>query len=94
MPTRPHWSAHESRPVDQRGWGMTKHFPTVEFPPYFDEKGLVRQQLDLLDEFIQMSVQRIVETPTIDLQVEAQHTLREEEPVERSATLFWDGSGI
>ena len=42
---------------------------------YFDEKGLVRQQLDSFDEFIQMSVQRIVEdTPPIDLQAEAQHT--------------------
>jgi hypothetical protein len=42
---------------------------------YFDEKGLVRQQLDSFDEFIQMSVQRIVEdTPQIDLQAEAQHT--------------------
>ncbi|CAN8008979.1 DNA-directed RNA polymerase II subunit RPB2 [Ixodes scapularis] len=41
---------------------------------YFDEKGLVRQQLDSFDEFIQMSVQRIVEdTPQIDLQAEAQH---------------------
>ena len=42
---------------------------------YFDEKGLVRQQLDSFDEFIQMSVQRIVEdAPPIDLQAEAQHT--------------------
>ena len=42
---------------------------------YFDEKGLVRQQLDSFDEFIQMSVQRIVEdSPRIDLQAEAQHT--------------------
>ena len=42
---------------------------------YFDEKGLVRQQLDSFDEFIQMSVQRIVEdNPPIDLQAEAQHT--------------------
>jgi len=42
---------------------------------YFDEKGLVRQQLDSFDEFIQMTVQRIVEdTPLIDLQAEAQHT--------------------
>ncbi|XP_060066660.1 DNA-directed RNA polymerase II subunit RPB2 [Ylistrum balloti] len=42
---------------------------------YFDEKGLVRQQLDSFDEFIQMSVQRIVEdSPQIDLQAEAQHT--------------------
>ena len=37
---------------------------------YFDEKGLVRQQLDSFDEFIQMNVQRIVEdSPMIDLQV-------------------------
>lgn len=41
---------------------------------YFDEKGLVRQQLDSFDEFIQMSVQRIVEdSPVVDLQAEAQH---------------------
>ena len=47
---------------------------------YFDEKGLVRQQLDSFDEFIQMSVQRIVEdSPAIDLQAEAQHTAGEME---------------
>ncbi|XP_076297419.1 DNA-directed RNA polymerase II subunit RPB2 isoform X3 [Lasioglossum baleicum] len=50
---------------------------------YFDEKGLVRQQLDSFDEFIEMSVQRIVEdSPQIDLQAEAQHTSGEiENPV-------------
>uniref|UniRef100_A0A182YG21 DNA-directed RNA polymerase subunit beta n=1 Tax=Anopheles stephensi TaxID=30069 RepID=A0A182YG21_ANOST len=42
---------------------------------YFDEKGLVRQQLDSFDEFIQMSVQRIVEdSPAIELTAEAQHS--------------------
>ncbi|ESO11076.1 hypothetical protein HELRODRAFT_72376 [Helobdella robusta] len=42
---------------------------------YFEEKGLVRQQLDSFDEFMQTSVQRIVDdTPQIDLQAEAQHT--------------------
>lgn len=53
---------------------------------YFDEKGLVRQQLDSFDEFIQMSVQRIVEdSPQIDLQAEAQHTTGEvENPVSES----------
>ena len=36
--------------------------------------GLVRQQLDSFDEFIQMNVQRIVEdAPQIELQGEAQH---------------------
>lgn len=44
---------------------------------------MVRQQLDSFDEFIQMSVQRIVEdAPPIDLQAEAQHASGEvEEPV-------------
>ena len=37
--------------------------------------GLVRQQLDSFDEFIQMNVQRIVEdSPQIDMQGEAQHS--------------------
>ena len=37
---------------------------------YFDEKGLVRQQLDSFDEFIQMSVQRIVEdSAAIEIEV-------------------------
>lgn len=37
--------------------------------------GLVRQQLDSFDEFIQMNVQRIVEdSPPIDLQGEAHHS--------------------
>ncbi|OQV25070.1 DNA-directed RNA polymerase II subunit RPB2 [Hypsibius exemplaris] len=41
---------------------------------YFEEKGLVRQQLDSFDEFIQMSVQRIVEdAPPLEMQAEAQH---------------------
>lgn len=46
----------------------------VVISSYFDEKGLVRQQLDSFDEFIQMSVQRIVEDSSIiELQAEAQH---------------------
>lgn len=41
---------------------------------YFDEKGLVRQQLESFDEFIQMSVQRIVEdSRAIELQAQAQY---------------------
>ncbi|KAI1728980.1 RNA polymerase rpb2, domain 6 domain-containing protein [Ditylenchus destructor] len=46
----------------------------VVISAYFDEKGLVRQQLDSFDEFIQMIVQRIVEdSPAVELQSEAQH---------------------
>lgn len=50
---------------------------------YFDEKGLVRQQLDSFDEFITMTIQRIVEdSQAIDLQAEAQHSSGElETPV-------------
>uniref|UniRef100_A0A914C9Z3 DNA-directed RNA polymerase subunit beta n=1 Tax=Acrobeloides nanus TaxID=290746 RepID=A0A914C9Z3_9BILA len=46
----------------------------VVISAYFDEKGLVRQQLDSFDEFIQMIVQRIVEdSPAVELQSEVQH---------------------
>ena len=56
---------------------------------YFDEKGLVRQQLDSFDEFIQMSVQRIVEdSPAIDLQAEAQHASGEVENPPRYVLKF------
>ena len=47
---------------------------------YFDEKGLVRQQLDSFDEFIQMSVQRIVEdSRPIELQAQAQYNINSRE---------------
>uniref|UniRef100_G1Q9D0 DNA-directed RNA polymerase subunit beta n=1 Tax=Myotis lucifugus TaxID=59463 RepID=G1Q9D0_MYOLU len=56
---------------------------------YFDEKGLVRQQLDSFDEFIQVSVQRIVEdAPPIDLQAEAQHASGEVEEPPRYSLKF------
>jgi len=56
---------------------------------YFDEKGLVRQQLDSFDEFIQMNVQRIVEdAPQIDLQGEAQHAQGEVETPPRYLLKF------
>ena len=55
---------------------------------YFDEKGLVRQQLDSFDEFIQMSVQRIVEdSPEIDLQAESLHMTADTETPVRMHTL-------
>ena len=67
----------------KRHWVVTGFKPKYFPSSYFDEKGLVRQQLDSFDEFIQMSVQRIVEdAPPIDLQAEAQHASGEvEEPV-------------
>lgn len=47
--------------------------------------------MDSFDEFIQMSVQRIVEdAPPIDLQAEAQHATGEvEEPVSRDPCQKW-----
>ncbi|KAL7592771.1 DNA-directed RNA polymerase II subunit RPB2 [Lactuca sativa] len=41
---------------------------------YFEEKGLVRQQLDSFDEFIQNSMQEIVdESADIEIRRESQH---------------------
>ncbi|KAM3265089.1 hypothetical protein P3L10_002083 [Capsicum annuum] len=41
---------------------------------YFEEKGLVRQQLDSFDEFIQNTMQEIVdETADIEIRSESQH---------------------
>lgn len=41
---------------------------------YFEEKGLVRQQLDSFDEFIQNTMQEIVdESANIEIRPEAQH---------------------
>ncbi|KAF7994587.1 hypothetical protein HCN44_004059 [Aphidius gifuensis] len=53
---------------------------------YFDDKGLVRQQLDSFNEFIEMTIQRIVEnTPEIELQAEVQHRSGEiEHPVKHT----------
>ncbi|KAK4336736.1 hypothetical protein RND71_044136 [Anisodus tanguticus] len=61
----------------------------VVISSYFDEKGLVRQQLDSFDEFIQMSVQRIVEdSAVIELQAEAQHNSGEIENPPRYVIKF------
>lgn len=51
---------------------------------YFDERGLVRQQLDSFDEFVQIKVQRMVEeTPAIELVGEQTHDdpQHDEEPL-------------
>lgn len=47
---------------------------------FFNEKGLVRQQLDSFDDFIQISIQRIIEeAPEVELQAEAQHNEHDQE---------------
>ena len=41
---------------------------------YFEEKGLVRQQLDSFDEFIQNTMQEIVdESSDVEIRAESQH---------------------
>ena len=61
-----------------------KDIPSFPFPPappplnsaYFDEKGLVRQQLDSFDEFIQNTMQELVDdTPKIRVTPERQFTV-------------------
>ena len=68
---------------EEIGRDMWQEACWIVISTYFEEKGLVRQQLDSFDEFIQLNVQRIVEeTPAIDLVAEAQHyTTQDEEPV-------------
>ena len=62
---------------------------------YFEEKGLVRQQLDSFDEFIQMNVQRIVEdSPPIEMQGEAQHAHGEIEDPPKYEIKFEQGSQL
>uniref|UniRef100_A0A0N5BX22 DNA-directed RNA polymerase subunit beta n=1 Tax=Strongyloides papillosus TaxID=174720 RepID=A0A0N5BX22_STREA len=72
---------------------------------YFDERGLVRQQLDSFDEFIQMSVQKIIEeTPPIELQTELQHHSMELETATKfsvkldqiylSKPTHWESDGV
>lgn len=49
----------------------------------------MRQQLDSFDEFIQMSVQQIVEdTPAIELQAESQYDDRETQVSKRMLLLY------
>lgn len=47
---------------------------------FFEEKGLVRQQLDSFDEFIQNTIQELVdENSQLVLQTNAQHTGEEDD---------------
>jgi DNA-directed RNA polymerase II subunit RPB2 len=52
---------------------------------FFDEKGLVRQQLDSFDEFVSNTIQEIVdETPEIVVKPENQHAPGADQAVESS----------
>jgi DNA-directed RNA polymerase II subunit RPB2 len=65
---------YEAQDGDEIVAGLWQEACWLVIASYFNEKGLVRQQLDSFDDFIQISIQRIVEdTPEIELQAEAQH---------------------
>ena len=65
---------HEEEDSEEIPTEMWQESSWITISAFFEEKGLVRQQLDSFDEFIQMNVQRIVEdSPPIELQGEAQH---------------------
>ncbi|KAJ3615954.1 hypothetical protein Zmor_012164 [Zophobas morio] len=56
---------------------------------FFQEKGLVRQQLDSFDEFINSMIQHIiVDTPPVDLQAESQHLSADSEKPPRYTVTF------
>merc|ERR1712066_1196271 len=66
---------HEEEDSEEIPTEMWQESSWITISAFFEEKGLVRQQLDSFDEFIQMNVQRIVEdSPPIELQGEAQHS--------------------
>jgi len=56
---------------------------------YFHEKGLVRQQLDSFNEFLEISVQQIVkDTPTITMPCYSQHLTNEEQKTKNFSVSF------
>lgn len=57
---------------------------------YFEEKGLVRQQLDSFDEFIQNTMQEIVdESADIDIRPESQHNPGRQSEFSEVTVLFF-----
>ncbi|KAK1364454.1 hypothetical protein POM88_008404 [Heracleum sosnowskyi] len=59
---------------EDEGEDITQEDAWTVISAYFDEKGLVRQQLDSFDEFIQNTMQEIVdESADIEIRPESQH---------------------
>ena len=68
------YSGYEGEDNDEITPDLWQEACWIVISSYFEEKGLVRQQLESFDEFIVMSVQRIVEeSPAIELQVNIQN---------------------
>lgn len=59
---------------DEESQEITQEDAWAVISAYFEEKGLVRQQLDSFDEFIQNTMQEIVdESADIEIRPEGQH---------------------
>eukprot|EP01135_Chromosphaera_perkinsii_P002141 Nk52_evm75s217 gene=Nk52_evmTU75s217 len=84
------YEAHDDEHMEVDGQGELTHEDCwTVISSYFDEKGLVRQQLDSFDEFITNTMQEIVdETPDLDVQAESQHNTEEMEVPPRYVVNF------
>ena len=59
---------------EEEGEDITQEDAWAVISAYFEDKGLVRQQLDSFDEFIQNTMQEIVdESSDIEIRPESQH---------------------
>jgi hypothetical protein len=91
--------AHNNKNVDHIEEDITQEDCWQVISSYFEEKGLVRQQLDSFDEFIQNTMQEIVdENSQLVLQTNTQHTGVEGDVTVRPCTLSYlygyEGTGF
>ena len=69
-----HYNEDEKENEDNEEEEITREDAWAVISSYFEEKGLVRQQLDSFDEFIQNTMQEIVfKSPEIEILPESQH---------------------
>lgn len=65
---------YDQQYMDEDEEEITQEDAWAVISAYFEEKGLVRQQLDSFDEFIQNTMQEIVdESADIEIRPESQH---------------------
>lgn len=68
------YNMNEEEDEDDDEQDITQEDAWAVISSYFEEKGLVRQQLDSFDEFIQNTMQEIVdESADIEIRPESQH---------------------
>lgn len=64
---------NEDQEYDNKEEEITQEDAWAVISAYFEEKGLVRQQLDSFDEFIHNTMQEIVDESDIEIRPESQH---------------------